>query len=385
MEQKIDLMTVHETEIERQYKELSDRCRAQRDSLTLANQAEQRAVSARQGDGRTIQQLRRKVTSIRQEMAEWAGIEAAKATASNKKKLEVTEHMLAEALLNMEEAEEGKRQLDDRLRAAEKDVENYRECCERAIEDLRLEKHAKKEATKVTMQAAHCQDQERLALQKQVTEIRLEAKEAQELVQSCRLEIDHMQHQIERRERQLTTAEKEIRLVQEQSAGKQEEIDVLMTSLEDLKLQWDELSGARTSKPRTMVGSPETLALFPPVEDRETDQVQVRRTLAVAYDIRAVQRGHVIEHPHRVTFDANVLSPIVRTSPDELMIYLEKFTKARIDKIRMELERKAFDRGVLEGMRRQQMADRATADGIILISDSDPFSDSELIPDSDAE
>ena len=134
-----------------------------------------------------------------------------------------------------------------------------------------------------------------------------------------------------------------------------------------------------------MVGSPETLALFPSVEDRETDQVQVRRTLAVAYDIRAVQRGQVIEHPRRVTFDANVLSPIVRTSPDELMIYLEKFTKARIDEIRMEIERKAFDRVVLEGMRRQQMADRATANGIILISDSDPFSDSELIPDSDAE
>ena len=385
MEQKIDLMTLHETEIERQYKELSDRCRAQRDSLTLANQAEQRAVSARQGDGRTIQQLRRKVTSIRQEMAEWAGVEAAKATNSYKKKQEVTEHMLAEALLNMEEAEEGKRQLDERLRAAEQDVENYRECCERAIEDLRLEKHANKEATKVAMQAAHCQDQERLALQKQVTEIRLEAKEAQELVQSCRLEIDHMQHQVERRERQLTTAEKEIRLVQEQSAGKQEEIDGLTTSLEDLKLQWDELSGGRTSKPRTMVGSPETLALFPPVEDRETDQVQVRRTLAVAYNIRAVQRGQVFEHPLRVTFDANVLSPIVRTSPDELMIYLEKFTKARIDEIRMELERKAFDRGVLEGMRRQQMADRDAADGIILISDSDPFSDSEPIPDSDAE
>ena len=156
MEQKIDLMTVHETEIERQYKELSERCRAQRDSLTLANQAEQRAVSARQGDGQTIQQLRRKVTSIRQEMAEWAGIEAAKATSSYKKKLEETESMLAEALLNMEEAEEGKRQLDDRLRAAEKDVESYREWCERAIEDLRLEKHANKEATKVAMQAAHC-------------------------------------------------------------------------------------------------------------------------------------------------------------------------------------------------------------------------------------
>ena len=130
-----------------------------------------------------------------------------------------------------------------------------------------------------------------------------------------------------------------------------------------------------------MVGSETTLALFPPVEDRETDQVQVRRTLAVAYDIRAVQRGQVVEHPRRVTF---VLSPIVRTSPDELMTYLENFTKARIDEIRMDLERKAFDRGVLEGMRRQQMADRDAADGIILISDSDPFSDSEPMPDSDA-
>ena len=278
-------------------------------------------------------------------MAEWAGAEAAKATESYKKKKEITENMLAETLLNMEEAEEAKRQLDVRLRAAEQDVENYRECCERALEDLQLEKHANKEATKVAMQAAHCQDQERLVLQKQVTEIRLEAKEAQELVQSCRLEIDHMQHQIERQERQLTTAEKEIRLVQEQSAGKQEEIDALTTSLEDLKLQWDELSGSRTSRPRTMVGSDKTLALFPPVEDRETDQVQVRRTLAVAYDIRAVQRGQVVEHPRRVTFDANVLSPIVRTSPDELMTYLEKFTKAHIDEIRMDLERKAFDRG----------------------------------------
>ena len=242
MEQKIDLMTVHETEIERQYKELRERCRAQRDSLTQANQSEQRAVSSRQSDGRTIQQLRRKVTSIRQEMAEWAGIEAAKATSSYKKKLDETENMLAGALLKVEEAEERKTQLDDRLRAAETDVESYRECCEKATEDLRLEKHANKEATKVAMQAAHCQDQERLALQKQVTEIRLEAKEAQEaqeLVQSCRLELGHMQHEIERRERQLTTAEKEIRLVQEQSAGKQEEIDVLTTSLEDLKLQWD--------------------------------------------------------------------------------------------------------------------------------------------------
>ena len=384
MEQKIDLMTLHETELERQYRELSDRCRAQKDSLLLAHQSEQRAVAGRRDDGRTIQQLRRKVTSIRHEMAEWAGAETAKATENYKRKKETTEKMLAETLLSMEEAEEVKRQLDVRLKAAEQDAANYRECCETALEDLRLEKHTNKEATKVAMQAAHCQDQERLTLQKQVTEIRLEAKEAQELVQSCRLEIDHMQHQIERRDRQLTAAENEIRLVQEQSAGKQEEIDALTTSLEDLKLQWDELSGGRTSRPRTMVGSETTMARFPPVEDRETDQVEVRRTLAVAYDIRAVQRGQVVEQSRRLTFDANVLSPTVRTSPDELMTYLEKFTKARIDEIRMDLERKAFDRGVLEGMRRQQMADRDAADGIILISDSDPFSDSEPMPDSDA-
>ena len=120
-----------------------------------------------------------------------------------------------------------------------------------------------------------------------------------------------------------------------------------------------------------MVGSPETLALFPPMEDRETEEVQVRRTVAVAYDIRAVQRGNVMEHPRRITYNANVLSPIVRASTDELMRCMEKFTKARIDAIRRELEKKAFDRGVVEGMRRQQLADQAAADGVIFISDSD--------------
>ena len=113
-------------------------------------------------------------------MAEWAGAETAKATENYKRKKETTEKMLAETLLSMEEAEEVKRQLDVRLKAAEQDAANYRECCETALEDLRLEKHTNKEATKVAMQAAHCQDQGRLTLQKQVTEIRLEAKEAQE-------------------------------------------------------------------------------------------------------------------------------------------------------------------------------------------------------------
>ena len=134
----------------------------------------------------------------------------AKEANNYKRKLEETQNKLAEALCNVEEAEERKTQLSDRLRVAETDVESYREWCEKAMEDLRLEKHANKEATKVAMQAAHCQDNDRLALQKQVTEIRLEAKEAQEMVQKCKLELDHMQHQLERRERQLTTAETKI-------------------------------------------------------------------------------------------------------------------------------------------------------------------------------
>ena len=66
------------------------------------------------------------------------------------------------------------------------------------------------------MQAAHCQDQERLTLQKQVTEIRLEAKEAQELVQSCRIR----DRPYAAPDVQLTAAENEIRLVQEQVSRK---------------------------------------------------------------------------------------------------------------------------------------------------------------------
>ena len=135
-----------------------------------------------------------------------------------KRKLEEAHSKLAVALCSVEEAEERKAQLHDRLGAAETDVESYRKWCEKTMEDLRLEKHANKEATKVSMQAAHYQANERSALQKQVTEIRLEAKEAQEMMQKCKLEIDHLQHKLDRRERQLTTAETEIRLVQEQSA-----------------------------------------------------------------------------------------------------------------------------------------------------------------------
>ena len=96
------------------------------------------------------------------------------------------------------------------------------------------------------------------------------------------------------------------------------------------------------------------------------------QTIAVAYDIRAVQRGDVIEHPRHITYRGNVLSPIMRASTEELMTWMEKLTQARITATRRELEQKAFERGVLEGMRQQQLLDTATAaDGVIFISDSD--------------
>ena len=202
------------------------------------------------------------------------------------------------------------------------DTESYRKWCEKT-QDLRLERNANKKTTEVSMQATHRLVNEKSALQKQVTEIRLEAKEAQRMMQDCKLEIDHLQHKLDRRERQLATAENEVRQVQEQSAGKQEQIDALTTSLEDMRIQWDELSGARDTKHRRLVGSPGTVALFPPIQDRETEEVQVRRTIAVAYDIRAVQRGDIIEHPRRITYRGNVLSPIMRASTEELMKCME--------------------------------------------------------------
>ena len=151
------------------------------------------------------------------------------------------------------------------------------------------------------------------------------------MLQDCKLEIDHLQHKLDRRERQLATAEDEVRQVQKQSAEKQEEIDSLTTSLEAMKLQWEELSGARDTKHRRVVGRPVTLALFPPVQDRETEEVQVNRTIAVAYEIRGVQRGDVVEYPCRINYRGNVLSPIMRASTEELMKCMEKFTKAPIE------------------------------------------------------
>ena len=368
MEQKIEQMGIHETEAERQHKELRERFRALKDTVTLHHQAQQRALSSRQSDGQTIQRLRQQVNSVRREMAEWAGGERGEQSQTESGR--ITDQVGRRPVENRRIR--GQRDtVEQPAEAAETDTESYRRWCEKSQEDLRLERNANKEAMKVSMQATHYLLNEKSALQK-VTEIRLETKEAQEMLQNCKLEIDHLQHKLDRRERQLTTAENEVRLVQEQSAGKQEEIDSLTTSLEDMKLQWDELSGARDAKHRRVVGSPETLALFPPVQERETEEVQVRRTIAVAYDIHAVQRGDIIEHPRRITYRGNVLTPIMRVSTEELMKCMEKFTKARIAATRRELEEKAFERGVLEGMRRQQLLEAAmAADGVIFISDSD--------------
>ena len=166
-------------------------------------------------------------------MAEWAGAETAKEAANSKRKLDELQTKLADALWRVEEAEAREIQLGDQLKAAEADTESYSKCSEQSQEELRLDKNANKEATRVS---------EKSALQKQVTEVCLEAKEAQEMLQNCKLEIDHLQHKLDRRERQLATTGDEVRQVKEQSTEKQEEIDSLTASLEAMKLQWNDLS-----------------------------------------------------------------------------------------------------------------------------------------------
>ena len=71
-------------------------------------------------------------------------------------------------------------------------MESYRRWSEQSQEELRLEKNANKEATRVSMETAHHLFEEKSALQKQVTEVHLEAREAHEMLQSCKLEIEHL-------------------------------------------------------------------------------------------------------------------------------------------------------------------------------------------------
>ena len=179
-------------------------------------------------------------------MAEWAGAETAKEAANSKRKIEELHTILADTLWWVEESEAREIQLGEQLKAAEVDTESYRRRSKQSLEELRLEKNANKEATRVSMEANHYLLEEKSALQKQVIEVHLEAKEAQEMLQSCKLEIDHLQHKLDRRERQLAAAEGEARQAKEQSTKKQEEIDSLMASLADMKLQWNELSELET-------------------------------------------------------------------------------------------------------------------------------------------
>ena len=90
----------------------------------------------------------------------------------------------------------------------------------------------------------------------------------------------------------------------------------------------------------------------------------------MAYDIQAVQRGEITEHPRRMLDIGNVLSPIIRTSAEELMECLENFTKDSIEAAKKEIAKEAFEGGVREGLRRQQILDAATTvDGVIYVSD----------------
>ena len=142
MAQKIELMEMHETSAKKQYKELTERCRALKDSVTLYYRAEQRALSSQRADGQTIQRLRRQINGVRQEMAEWAGAEAAKEAANNKKKIEEIQTKLADARWRVEESEGREAQLSDQLKAAEADSESYREWGEQSLKELQLEKNS---------------------------------------------------------------------------------------------------------------------------------------------------------------------------------------------------------------------------------------------------
>ena len=92
------------------------------------------------------------------------------------------------------------------------------------------------------------------------------------------------------------------------------------------------------------MGNTKTLEKFPPIQDREKDEVQVGRTLAVAWDIRAVKRGKITEHPRRMPHIGNVSSPIIRTSAEELMRCLERFTEDSIEAAQRKIEKEAFER-----------------------------------------
>ena len=165
MEQKIELMETHEVAAKRQYKELSERCGALKATVTIAHQSEQQAVASRREDGRTIQRLRQQVKSVRREMAEWAGAEVAKEAQNHKQRLEEVQNRLAEALCSAEEAENREAQLIDQLKAAEAVTESYRKWCEQTQNELRLERDANKEATKVSMQATYYLENKKSTLQ----------------------------------------------------------------------------------------------------------------------------------------------------------------------------------------------------------------------------
>ena len=113
MTQKIERLEIHKVAAEKQHKEMSERCKVLKDSVTLHYQTKQRALLARWNNGQEIQRLRQQVNSVRREMAEWAGTETAKEAANSKKKIEELKSKLAEALWRSEEAEAREIQLGE--------------------------------------------------------------------------------------------------------------------------------------------------------------------------------------------------------------------------------------------------------------------------------
>ena len=67
---------------------------------------------------------------------------------------------------------------------------------------------------------------------------------------------------------------------------------------------------------KSVLGKAATLARFPPSQDKEIEEgeVDVKRIIALAWDIRAVCRAEVKEPDSRLGCVRNVLSPPYRTS-----------------------------------------------------------------------
>ena len=115
--------------------------------------------------------------------------------------MEELQTKLVDALWRVEESKAREIQLGEQLKAAKADTESYRKWSEQSQEELRLEKNANKEATSVN--GGHP-----LLIGGKISSAKTSHrgppgdKRGQDMLQSCKLEIDHLQHKLDRCEHQ---------------------------------------------------------------------------------------------------------------------------------------------------------------------------------------